>query len=254
MIFIYALVGLLAGFLGGLLGIGGGLVTVPALFYLFNQQGFPEGSLMHMAIGTTLGGMVFTAASSAFSHYLQRGINGSMFLKLAPGVILGSFLGALFAGWMPSSELQLIFAMSEILIGIYFLISKEGTRHFSLTSLSLFLWGLGIGILSTILGIGGGIITVPLLTFLGLSFRSSIATSALVGFVVAFVGALSFFFLSLHETSGMNYLYFPALIVIGIFSMLAAPLGAKLVYMLPVSTLRRIFGAVLIGVGASLLF
>ncbi|MCE5317704.1 MAG: sulfite exporter TauE/SafE family protein [Parachlamydia sp.] len=254
----YILIGLLAGFFGGLLGIGGGLIVVPALLLVFHQLGFANTYLMQIAIGTSLGAMLFTSASSAWAHYRQKGVNITYFYRLAFGVILGAIAGALFADFLSSRSLSLIFGLSVIAIGGYFLMPAKESKTFqasnspSVTLMTLF--GSLIGALSSILGIGGGVITVPILTAMGMPLRNAISTSAAVGFLIALVGALSFFLLGLkHQTFGSGYLYLPAFICIGITASLAAPYGARLTYIWPTSTLRRIFGAVLILTGISML-
>lgn len=252
----YILIGLFAGFFGGLLGIGGGLIVVPALLVVFHQLGFPDTYVMQITIGTSLAAMLFTSASSAWAHYRQKGVNMAYYYRLAFGVILGAMAGALFADFLSSRTLSLIFGFSVIAIGIYFLFPAQETETYQLNpSLSLMtLIGILIGALSSILGIGGGIITVPILTAMGLQLRNAISTSAAVGFLIAVAGALSFFLLGLkHRTFGLGYIYLPAFLCIGISASVAAPFGARLTYIWPTTALRRIFGAVLIATGISML-
>lgn len=252
----YLIIGILAGLLGGLLGIGGGLVSVPALLALFQYLEFPSNYMMQVAIGTSLGSMVFTAASSAYAHFLKKGINWKAFYLLSPGIFLGSIVGALVADYIPSKKLELIFGICECCIGIYFLLpynrkEENGEIQF-MNPIFLSIIGLGIGSISTILGIGGGIITVPILTAFGMSIRSSISTSAMTGFQIALIGAISFLYFGLSAKTwqgSIGYLYIPAFISIGIISSLAAPFGAKLAYSLPTKILRPFFGIVLIVVG-----
>lgn len=259
MLAIYAFIGLLAGFSGGLLGIGGGLVTVPSLFFLFHFLGFPSEHSMQMALGTSLSAMLFTAASSACSHYLKNGINWQFFTYLSPGIIVGSLAGALIADYLPSKELKMIFGICAILVGFSFLLPhKEKEKTGSTLHLPLLaLIGTGIGTVSTLLGIGGGIMTVPVLTFFRAPLRNAISTSAMVGFLIAFVGAISFLILGLKQqtmSESVGYVYLPAFIMIGLTSVLSAPFGAKLVYILPTDILRKIFGLFLLIVGVLMLF
>lgn len=255
--FIYVTIGLFAGFFSGLLGIGGGIVSVPALFLTFTYLGFPKEYVMQMAIGTSLGAMVITAASSAWSHHMQKGIFRKYLISLAPGIIFGAILGAVIADYLSSKALSLIFGICLSAIGVYFLFphveENENDGSHSPSFLLLSLIGIAIGTLSTILGIGGGIMTVPILThFFHIPLRNAISTSAATGFLIALAGAVSFLSLGLnHEgiEGNMGYLNLPAFLCIGIISSFTAPYGAHLAYTLPIMTLRRVFGIMMIVVG-----
>lgn len=257
---IYAVIGMVAGFLGGLLGIGGGIIVVPALIWTFSFQGYQSSHLMQVAVGTSLGAMVLTSASSAWTHYQQKGIYWHLFRMLLPGSLLGAVFGALLADYLPSDYLKLIFGVCECVIGMHFLIpssSKPDGPIQSFHSILFFCFGLLIGTLSTLLGIGGGIITVPILTTFYVPIRHAIATSAALGFLNAVIGAISFFYLGLDAemaSGNIGYLYLPAFTVIGICASVLAPYGAKKAYIWPAHTLRRLFGAVLILVGLSVIF
>lgn len=254
--FIYLLIGTLAGFSAGLLGIGGGLVTVPALILVFTLLDFPEAYLMQMAIGTSLAAMVFTAASSAWAHHLKKGVYWHLFVLLLPGIIIGSILGALAANHLSSKELKLVFGVFECLIGLYFLLGLEEKVQKSqgdpVRPFTFIIIGFLIGFVSTLLGIGGGILTVPILIRLCIPLRNAISTSAATGFIIALIGAISFLVLGFNQHTPIGtfgYVYLPAFIFIAVTSTLMAPIGAKYTYSLPVKQLRHVFGGVLIAVG-----
>lgn len=114
----YLLIGSLAGFLGGLLGVGGGAIVVPCLVYIFSHSSSPHQNAMQLAIGTSLAAMIFTSGSSALAHYKKNGLTIHLVKFLAPGVIIGSMLGALIAGMIPSQDLKLIFGIIVSLLGI----------------------------------------------------------------------------------------------------------------------------------------
>ena len=163
----YCSVGLAAGFLSGLLGVGGGMLVVPVLLATFYFLDFPQETIMQTAIGTSLAAMVVTSGASAWAHL--KGVIWFLFKALTPGIILGAILGALVAHMLSTKYLQLIFGLFICLFGTYFLLTAkfnevEGKIKPSLMILRLI--GLIIGVISSILGIGGGIITVPLSTFL----------------------------------------------------------------------------------------
>lgn len=257
---LYIFIGLLSGFFGGLLGIGGGLIAVPSLLFTFYLINLPQTYAMQLAIGTSLGAMIFTAASSAWAHYRQKGVYWDFFCKLAPGILIGTILGSLIADYLPSKELKLIFGLFILIIGFSFLVPPETLMiknpliQPNISHMSLM--GVVIGTTSSLLGIGGGIMTVPVLTLFQVPLKNAISTSAVTGFLIAVVGAVSFLYLGLDKetiSGSLGYLYLPAFIPIGIAAALAAPFGAKLAYRLPQIVLSRIFGIFLIIVGITMI-
>lgn len=260
-LFIYVMTGLLAGILSGLLGIGGGIIVVPSLFLTFYYLGFSVEYAMQVSIGTSLGAMVLTSFSSAVSHYLKRGIVWAYFYSLTPGILIGSILGARAADILPSRILGIFFGMCLVLIGFYFLffkkIEQEDKAPKNSRPFLLSLLGIGIGTLSALLGIGGGIITVPLLSYYKVPLRKAISTSAAVGFIIALFGALSFLAFGMGKDpckECLGYLYLPAFITIGLSAALTAPFGARIAYILPTLFIQHIFGFVLISAGFWIFF
>ena len=234
---IYAIIGIFAGFLGGLFGIGGGIIVVPSLLFAFDLLGFSPNHAMQVAIGTSLAAMVFTSASSSWAHYQHKGIYWNLVISFTPGIMAGAVLGALIADYLPAKILAIFFGIFLSLVGLHFLLSKkiqegllvnqEPLPHFLVT----FFLGLAIGTISSVLGIGGGIITVPLFLMFHTPLKNAISTSAFTGFLIALVGALSFlYFGSKREvfSESAGYIYLPAFIFISIASVLSAPYGAKL--------------------------
>lgn len=248
----YVTLGAIAGFISGLLGIGGGMIVVPALLMIFKLLNFPFENMMQMAIGTSLTAMIFTAGSSAWAHH--KTVNWYIFKALIPGIFLGSILGAMIAHILPTEILQVIFGIFLCVLGTYFLLTakiKEVEATIKPDYFIIHLMGLMIGSISSILGIGGGIITVPMLLMLGTSMQNAISTSATTGFLIATVGALSFLFLGLTEESNgtIGYVYIPAFVVIGLTAAIMAPLGAKYSYSTSTVVLKRIFGIYQIVIG-----
>lgn len=250
-------VGALAGFLSGLLGVGGGMVVVPSLLVTFYILGLSPANVMQIAVGTSLAAMVLTSASSAWAHL--KGVNWPFFKALVPGTILGAILGAVIAHILPTRQLQVIFGVFVCLFGAYFLFTAkipEIDKNLKPHYLIMMLIGLVIGALSSILGIGGGIITVPVLTIFGASLRNAISTSAANGFIIALLGALSFLYLGLKQENvdSVGYVYIPAFIIIGLTAALLAPLGAKYAYSTSSVVLKRIFGVYQILVGVAMIW
>jgi uncharacterized membrane protein YfcA len=247
-ILLYCLIGAIAGLLAGLLGIGGGLVVVPSLYAILTF--IPLEYRLKIAIGTSLGAMIFTAGASFISHSYRKGVNWTYFRLLLPGVIIGAIIGAFIAFVLPGRWLELVFGVGFCLIGLYFLFPDSQKTPF-IHPYHL-LAGLVIGTLSSILGIGGGILTVPYLTWIRTPLREAIGTSAALGLPIALVGAFSFFVLG-QESGGTGYLYLPALGFIALTSTILAPFGAYLAYLLPTSILKRLFGIFLCAVGLYML-
>lgn len=242
--------------MGGLLGIGGGLIVVPCLVLTFYLLDFHSVHLMHIAIGTSLGAMLFTTASSAWAHYRLKGIYWNVFFALAPWIILGTIFGAFIADLIPSHDLKRIFGALVFFIGWYFIFHSKmdaatggAIKPYLLIMCPM---GLCIGMISAVLGIGGGLIMVPFLIAMHSPLKNAISTSAATGFLIALVGAISFFYLGLKHKpldGSFGYIYVPAFIFIGAASIFTAPMGAKQAHRLPSSVLRRIFGIFLIFVG-----
>ncbi|MCB1112804.1 MAG: sulfite exporter TauE/SafE family protein [Chlamydiales bacterium] len=254
---VFALIGLFAGFLAGLLGIGGGIFTVPAFLFAFYIFDFPSEYNIQVAIGTSLGVMVFTAISSAWSHFLKKGIQWNFLRYYAPGVIGGVVLGAFIADLLPARQLVLLFSAYIFCFGVYFVISAFRRANpylvenklkdpYPITAVSV---GIIAGTISAALGVGGAPITIPFLTAHRVELKHAISTSAFVSLLVGSIGSLSYLFFGLNERisdGSIGYLYLPGLLITGITSIASAPIGARLAYMLPIPILRAIFGSFLI--------
>ncbi len=261
-IFMFIVVGLFAGFLGGLLGIGGGIIIVPTLILLFQLLEFPSDTIMQVAAGTSLASIIILAGSSAYSHYKKNGINFEVLYYLTPGMVVGAIFGGIAAQLFPSHQLIYIFAFFISLVGCYFLFfSKKDSEESTICKLpSLYLFtliGLTISSLSSFFGIGGGIITMPCLKSVGLSTRNAISTSAISGFIIAVVGALTFAFVGMfkmHTNGFFGYLYLPAFICIGISSAISARVGAHYAYIFPPLLLNRLFGVLILLIAMLLFF
>ncbi len=255
----YLVIGSVAGILAGLLGIGGGIVTVPCLLLVFNLLGYPQTYLMHMAIGTSLAAMVFNTISSTCAHHKRHGVLWNIVRKMLPGLVIGSVLGAVSAEYLSGIILEIFFGCFLIGIGILFLRKHQPhLEEHKLPSPPVFtLISAGIGWLSNLLGIGGGVITVPVLTSFKVQSKKAIGTSAATSLCISSIGALSYLWIGLgklpfHETVG--YINLPAFALIGIATFIAAPIGAKWTHQLSEHVLKRFLGVMLVLVGAAMVF
>ncbi len=257
---IYAFIGMIAGFLGGLMGVGGGILVVPALLFAFNSFGFSSENTIHIAIGTSLAAMLFTTASSAYAHHQHRGIYWNIVKILTPGIFFGAILGSWLTTNISGNSLTAIFGCFVIVVGVYFFISKEipVAQFEEPNGLILGTTGLFLGTISSFFGIGGGIITIPILTAMHVPIKNAIATSAFTGFLIATFGALSFLYLGLkyqtHHDHTIGYINIFAFLSISVTSVLFAPLGAKLSYRMMNERLKQVFGTVLILIGCHLIY
>ena len=251
--------GMIAGTVAGLLGVGGGIVIVPMLiWFLSHYIEIPTAYLMHVAIGTSLATIVITSLSSIIAHHRRRAVLWLIVWQLTPGIIIGALLGASFADKLPSDILRIIFAIFILFIAVQLSFLPPPAPHRQLPN------GLGMGIIGTIIGhisavvgIGGGSLTVPFLVWCNISIRHAVGTSAACGFPIAVSGTFGFIITGWHInnlpawTSG--YVYWPAFFAIVPTSLLFAQLGAKLAHTIPVNILKNFFAIFLAGVGLKLL-
>jgi len=246
-------VGILAGLIGGLLGLSGGVVTVPALVFIFPAIGIPDNEVTHMAIGTSLAAMVFNGIVSTWSHHRRQGVVWDLFLSIVPWITIGALFGGIVANFISDVVLENVFGFFICFLGMYLFLpprKKKELREFN--KHSIFWCGTGIGSLAGVLGIGGGVFTVPLLIHFNYPEKRAIGTSAAISLVVTIVTALTYLYFGMKtvKTPGTwGFIYLPAFVLIGLSAMFLAPLGAKLAHTINGLLLRRIFAGVLIIIG-----
>ncbi len=246
----YTLIGAVAGSLAGMLGIGGGIIIVPALSFIFTQNSaIPQQLTMQIASGTSLASMLFTAPSSIRAHARLSGIHWQVFIQLLPGICLGTLSGAFLADRLETSWLKLLFGLFLIFIAMQLLKTRPANtpKRFPPQWLHYILSYL-IGFKSGLLGLGGGTLIVPYLHYCGVELRKIVPLSALCSMTVAVLGTLTFMATGAMQAHlpaySTGYVYWPAVLGIAIPSFFFAPSGAKLSYVLPVKQLR--YGFVLI--------
>ncbi len=300
----YLLIGIIAGILSGLFGVGGGIIVVPALVMLFKYTGvFSDSLIMHMATGTSLAIMIFTASSSAYAYYKRGFIVWPLFLRILPGLCVGMLTGALIGRSLSNNALIALFAVFIILVAIYLFFSKtkekEGSyitaKSNSTTSNNLLKlpssallrsspqlptdeWNhalssgmlhrilttggaLLIGMLSTTFGIGGGLLMVPFFVFLGFNVRQSSATSSICGLpaaglgsIILIVSGMSLVTQSVAPLGTTGFVYWPAVGLVSITSVIFAPIGTSLSVRFHQKTLKRLLCILLIMSAGNLLY
>ncbi|ENV33002.1 sulfite exporter TauE/SafE family protein [Acinetobacter gerneri] len=258
---IFLAIGALAGFAAGLFGVGGGLVIVPILYVVFTQMGYDPAVVMHLALGTSLATIIVTSISSLMAHNKNGAVLWPVFKNLAPGLVIGSFLGAGIAGLLSREHLQLVIGVFVIWVAysMFMGAKKVVDENKALPSTAAQVAaGTGIGVASAIFGIGGGSLTVPYLNHSGVVMQKAVGTSAACGLPIAIAGALGFMFFGMKEqinvpnTIGFIHIY--AFFGISLMSFFTAKIGAKAAHILSPSMLKKCFAIMLFVVGCFFLF
>jgi uncharacterized membrane protein YfcA len=250
--------GAATGFAAGLLGIGGGMLLVPFLTMLLTARGLPLEHVVHMALATSLATILFTSVSSLRAHDAHGAVRWDIVRPLAPGILVGSLVGAQIAGVLPTAVLALLFALFVSFSATQMLMDRKPAPHRDLPgSAGLFGVGTGIGGFSSLVGAGGGFISVPFMLWCNVRMHHAVGTSAALGFPIAAAGTLGYVVAGLRETGirtcsastvpdcSVGFIYLPALLAVAAASMFFAPLGARAAHRLNSQALSRIFALLL---------
>jgi len=252
----YALTGLFAGFLAGYLGIGGGLVLVPALSWLFSRDPATANVAVQMAVATSLATMLFTSMSSLLAHHRRGAILWSLVRQMIPGLLAGALLGSIIADRIGNAALGNVFGVFALIVGLQMLRGTRQTASHSLPGwLAVTGTGFGIGTVSSLLGIGGGSMTVPWLLWHGQRVQNAVATAAACGYPIAIAGTLGFVLLGDNTSTALTlgYVNLPALAGVAVFSVMGAPLGVAAVHRSSPLLAKRFFAAFLLLVAVKML-
>ncbi|GAB3105564.1 sulfite exporter TauE/SafE family protein [Aestuariicella hydrocarbonica] len=254
---VFAVVGVAAGLIAGLFGLGGGVVMVPAMIYTFGALAFPEAITVHLAVGTSLACIVVTASVAGWTHWQRGAIDWSLLKPLVPGVVLGAWLGAMVASQLAGEQLKLAFAVFLMLVALTMLrrLPSEGSALPGPVKLGVV--AAAIGGFSSLFGVGGGSMTVPYLRFCGVAMARAVATSAALGLPIALSGAVSYVVQGWGEETlpegALGFVYLPAFLGLVLCSAPASRVGAKLAHRLPAAKLQKAFAIVLLLIAAQLL-
>lgn len=246
----YLLLGMGSGFVAGLFGVGGGLTIVPILLMLFQAQGFPETELMHLALGTAMATIVITSISSMRAHNKLGGVRWDIFRAMAPGLVLGTLVGSLFASRVPTHTMAIVFTGIVYWASLQMLldIKPKPSRDLPGTAGLVGVGGL-IGGVSSLVAAGGGFLSVPFMVLCNVNIRQAVGTSSALGFPIALAGVVGYIVggWSIPDLPGpnMGFVYLPAFAGVVIATVFMAPVGARLAHRLPVKQLKRAFGVML---------
>jgi uncharacterized membrane protein YfcA len=255
----YLLLGAIAGFLGGMFGIGGGTILVPVLLLLFEAQHFPAEHTMHLALGSSMAVILFTSIASMNKHHQHGAVNWRVVLTITPGILLGTAIGSLVAASISPFYLTIFFALFVLFAASQILLDVKPHASRQLPGIAgMTLMGTVTGWISTLVSVGGGTLTVPFLLWCNVPIRHAIGTASAIGFPIAVGGTIGYVATGMHATglppSSFGYVYLPAMLGCAIISVTTAPLGAMTAHRTNVAMLRKLFAVLLIGLAGKLLW
>jgi uncharacterized membrane protein YfcA len=249
LISILAVAATISGFMAGLLGVGGGILMVPALYYAFTVLHFDETTKMHLSLGTSLAIIIPTSIMSTKTHMQFKAVDFALIKSFGIFVVAGVILGTAMASNLETKKLLLLFSIFSACVGIFFIFFREklGETPRNIPSAIKSFIGTFIGFISVPLGIGGGSLSVPFMRLFGYSIRNAIGTSAAIGFLISVAGAVSMslsgrLFDEVNSPLSYGYVNLPGFLVFVPITMMMAPIGARLVHKIDKGLLSKIFG------------
>ncbi|KOR29960.1 membrane protein [Achromatium sp. WMS1] len=255
---IYLGIGITAGILAGLLGIGGGLVVVPALSFVFATQGISQSAAMHLAAGTSLASICITSIASIKAHHNYKAVLWKNVKTFSPGIVIGAMAGAMISGALPGDVVRILFSMFVFAIAAQIWLGHHtATQHSFPGTKGATIAGTIIGGISAFLGIGGGSLIVPYLLWCNIPIRKAVGTSSACGLPLAIAGTVGFIISGWNVDNlpaySIGFIYWPAFLGIVLSSTTFAKIGARLAHRMPTMVLRNVFIIFLCSVGLHLL-
>ena len=252
-------IGAFAGVLAGLLGVGGGIVLVPAFFYAFQTLGYDGPQLMQMCLATSLATIVVTSVRSVLSHNRKGAVDWDILRAWLPGIVIGAVLGMLTAASLRSTTLQAIFAVLGLVVGTYMVAGRSDWRIAPQmpTGVTRMILSPLLGFLSVLMGIGGGSFGVPLMTLYGVPIHRAVATAAGFGVIIAVPSVIGFLFVPIDPAFRPPYtvgaVNLVAFLVVIAMTLITTPWGVKLAHAMDPKPLKRAFGVFLLLVALNML-
>ncbi|MEK9874484.1 MAG: sulfite exporter TauE/SafE family protein [Pelagibacteraceae bacterium] len=260
LIFLMALTAVPVGFVAGLFGIGGGLITVPFLYYIFNTAGINPDYIMHLAVGTSFAIIIPTSTVSVMTHHKFKAVDFDIVKSYGIYVVLGVIFGTIFAASLKTKSLVLFFSIVILLLGIYLLLLKEKETNITLEiklHLKIIL-GFLAGFISAPMGIGGAVMNVPILKFFGYSINKAIGSAAAIGFLIALFGATGFLisgsYLDTNIPLSIGFLNIPAFLIFIPITTFMARIGARTVHKIDKKKISKYFGIFLLVIASKFLY
>ena len=236
------------GFMAGFFGIGGGLIMVPILFYLFSFAGVEKAFVMHVAIGTSFSIIIPNSIISTITHMKFKAVDFSLIKTFGLFVVIGVVLGTIFAVSLKTSSLVLFFSTMTMIFAIYFLIEKEKINPVpkKINLIYRVIYGFLSGFLSAPMGIGGGVFNTPIFKMFGYSINVAIGSSAAIGFLIALIGAIGFVisgnYLNINVPLSLGFVNIPTFLIFAPITAFMAKVGAKTVHKVNKNLLGKLFG------------
>jgi len=248
------------GFFAGLFGIGGGLITVPFLFFIFDTLKIDQTYIMHLAIGTSFSIIIPTAIVSVITHRKHKSVDFEVIKTYGLFVIIGVFCGTILASFLDTKSLLLFFSIVVYILGTYLLNLQDKTNklkpNFKLLP-RIFLGAIS-GLISSTMGIGGAVMNVPVLRYFGYPINKAIGSSAAIGFIVAFIASIGFLlsgtYLNVNLPLSIGFINIPAFLIFIPITMFMARVGANAVHKIDKSKIQNLFGIFLYVVGTIFLY
>ena len=248
------------GFFAGLFGIGGGLISVPFLYYLFASFDVDDAFIMHLAVGTSFSIIIPTSIVSVMTHHKFKAVDFNIVKTYGIFVVIGVIFGTIFAASLQTKPLVLFFSIVVFILAFYLLYLKEKEINIKLTiklSSKIF-FGFIAGFISAPMGIGGAVMNVPILKFFGYSINNAIGSAAAIGFLIALFGAAGFLisgsYLDVNLPLSLGFLNIPAFLIFIPITTFMARIGARTVHKIDKQRISKYFGVFLIIIGSKFLF
>jgi uncharacterized membrane protein YfcA len=255
-----ALTAIPVGFAAGLFGIGGGLITVPFLFYIFGTLDLDQSYIMHLAVGTSFAIIIPTSIVSVMTHHKYKAVDFDIVKNYGVFVVIGVIFGTIFAATLKTKTLILFFSLVMIFLGFYLLFLKEKESNASIKIKLQFkiLLGFIVGFISAPMGVGGALMNVPILKFFGYSINKAIGSAAAIGFLIAIFGATGFLvsgsYLKANIPLSIGFLNIPAFLIFIPITTIMARIGARTVHKIDKTKISKYFGIFLLLVALKFLF
>ena len=259
LLIIMSVTAVVAGFFAGFFGIGGGIITVPCLFYIFGAVGIDKSFIMHLAVGTSFAIIVPTAIMSVFTHYKHQAVDFNIIKTYGIFVVIGVIIGTFFAASMQTKSLVLIFSIIIYLLALNLIFLKDKTKiRLKFTLLQRTVFGFIVGFVSSLMGIGGAIMNVPILKFVGYTINKAIGSAASIGFLISVFGFLGFLvsgiLIKTDIPLSVGFINIPAFLIFIPITVMMAKVGASTVHKMKREIIAKLFGIFLIIIASRFLY
>ena len=259
LLLIIAITAIVAGFFAGFFGIGGGIITVPCLFYIFGSIGIDKSIIMHLAVGTSFAIIVPTAMMSVYTHYKHKAVDFSVIRSYGIFVIIGVIIGAFSAALMETKSLVLFFSLIIYFLALNLIFLKDKSKiKIKFIIIQRTVLGFFVGFISSLMGIGGAIMNVPILKFVGFTINKAIGTAASIGFLISIFGTLGFLITGMFAEQNIplsaGFIYIPAFLIFIPITIIMAKIGATTVHKIRRDIIAKLFGFFLIIIASRFLY